>query len=114
MTIQKTVTIPANRRLTIDVPPEIPEGTTRVIIRFPLPEDSADEASPEEIAEAEAALAAGKPCPLCVKHTDPATGELRYNAETIAAIEETRAMMRGEIPSPTFHSLEELLADLES
>ncbi|GHU58725.1 hypothetical protein FACS189444_2850 [Spirochaetia bacterium] len=36
------------------------------------------------------------------------------NEETIAAIEEGRAMMRGEIPSPTFHSLEELLADLRS
>ncbi|GHU73881.1 hypothetical protein FACS189450_14300 [Spirochaetia bacterium] len=36
------------------------------------------------------------------------------NEETIAAIEETRAMARGEIPSPTFHSLEELLADLRS
>ena len=36
------------------------------------------------------------------------------NEETIAAIEETRAMVRGEIPSPTFHSLEELLADLRS
>ncbi|GHV78784.1 hypothetical protein AGMMS49944_05750 [Spirochaetia bacterium] len=36
------------------------------------------------------------------------------NAETAAAIREGRAMMRGEIPSPTFHSLEELLADLRS
>ena len=36
------------------------------------------------------------------------------NEETIAAIEETRAMMRGEIPSPTFHSLEEVLAELRS
>ena len=36
------------------------------------------------------------------------------NAETIAAIREGRAMMRGEIPSPTFHSIEELLADLRN
>ena len=36
------------------------------------------------------------------------------NEETIAAFEEGEAMMRGEIPSPTFHSIEELLADLRS
>ncbi|GHV78190.1 hypothetical protein AGMMS49942_30110 [Spirochaetia bacterium] len=42
----------------------------------------------------------------CLDHTP--------NAETAAAIREGRAMMRGEIPSPTFHSLEELLADLRS
>ncbi|GHV95138.1 hypothetical protein AGMMS50293_14580 [Spirochaetia bacterium] len=36
------------------------------------------------------------------------------NEETIAAIEEGEAMMRGEIPSPTFNSLEEVLADLRS
>ncbi|GHU52685.1 hypothetical protein FACS189496_3190 [Bacilli bacterium] len=36
------------------------------------------------------------------------------NEETIAAFEEGEAMMRGEIPSPTFHSLEEVLAELRS
>ncbi|GHV06464.1 hypothetical protein FACS189485_15030 [Spirochaetia bacterium] len=36
------------------------------------------------------------------------------NEETIAAIEEGRAMRRGEIPAKRFHSLEELLADLRS
>ncbi|GHV90576.1 hypothetical protein AGMMS50268_10790 [Spirochaetia bacterium] len=36
------------------------------------------------------------------------------NEETIAAIEETRAMARGEIPSPTFYSLKEVLAELRS
>jgi len=53
-------------------------------------------------------------CPICAKHRDPETGELRFNAETVAAIEEGRAMMRGEIPAQRFHSLEELLADLRS
>jgi hypothetical protein len=37
MTIEQTVEIPANHRLTIEVPPEIPEGKTRVIIQFPAP-----------------------------------------------------------------------------
>ena len=56
----------------------------------------------------------GEGCPICAKHRDPKTGELRFNAETMAAIEEGRAMMRGEIPAQRFNSLEELLADLRS
>jgi hypothetical protein len=37
------------------------------------------------------------------------------NAETIAVIEESRAMLRGEIPSTLrrFHTLEEMLEDLD-
>jgi hypothetical protein len=35
------------------------------------------------------------------------------NAETIAAIEEGRAMMRGEIPAKRFHSIAEMIEDLE-
>jgi len=53
-------------------------------------------------------------CPICAAHRDPVTGNPRYNAETIAAIEEGRAMMRGEIPSKLYNSLEEMLADLDS
>jgi hypothetical protein len=53
-------------------------------------------------------------CPICAKHRDPVTGELRFNTETMAAIEEGRAMMRGEIPAQRFSSIEELLADLRS
>ena len=56
----------------------------------------------------------GEECPICAKHRDPKTGELRFNAETRAAIEEGRAMMRGEIPAKRFNSIEELLADLRS
>jgi hypothetical protein len=47
-------------------------------------------------------------CPLCAKY------QHNPNEETIAAIEEGRAMMRGEIPANRFHSLEELLADLRN
>jgi hypothetical protein len=53
-------------------------------------------------------------CPICAKHRDPETEELRFNAETVAAIQEGRAMMRGEIPSKLYNSLEEMLVDLDS
>ena len=39
-------------------------------------------------------------------------GELRFNAETIAAFEEGDAMISGEIPTKWYSSLEEMLADL--
>jgi len=96
MAITQTVEVPADRRLTIDVPHEVPTGS--VILTF----------TPRE------APAVADDCPLCAEHRDPETGELRLNAETIAAIEEGRAMMRGEIPAQRFNSLEELLADLRS
>jgi hypothetical protein len=50
----------------------------------------------------------GGECPLCAKY-----GHVP-NAETIAAIEEGRAMMRGEKPSTLYHSFEEMLADLDA
>jgi hypothetical protein len=53
-------------------------------------------------------------CPICAKYYDSRTESPPYNAETMAAIAEGDAMLRGEIPSPTFHSLDELLADLRS
>jgi len=55
----------------------------------------------------------GEECPICAKHRDPKTGELQFNAETIAAIEEGEAMMRGEIPAKWYKSLDEMLADLD-
>jgi len=47
-------------------------------------------------------------CPICAAHN------YMPNAETIAAIEESRAMLRGEIPSTLrrFHSFEEMWEDL--
>ena len=56
----------------------------------------------------------GEECPICAKHRDPVTGELRFNAETIAAFEEGDAMLRGEKPAKWHTSLEDLLADLDS
>jgi hypothetical protein len=53
-------------------------------------------------------------CPICAKHRDPVTGEPRFNAETIAAFEEGDAMLRGEIPTKWYNSLEEMLVDLDN
>jgi hypothetical protein len=98
MTITQTVNIPADHRLVIDVPREVPEG--RAVLAFTLtPEQRSDQAGE---------------CPICAAHRDPVTGEERFNAKTVAAIEEGRAMMRGEIPSKLYDSLEEMLADLDA
>ena len=35
-------------------------------------------------------------CPVCAQLRDPVTGNPRFNAETLAAFEETKAIMRGE------------------
>jgi hypothetical protein len=93
MTIEQTVEVPASRRLTIDVPREIPVG--RTIIAFTPAADTAGE------------------CPVCAAHRDPITGNPRYNAETVAAIEEGMAISRGEIPAKRFHSLTEMIEELE-
>jgi hypothetical protein len=50
----------------------------------------------------------GGECPICAKHRDPETGELRFNEETIAAFEEGDAMLRGEKPARWHSSLEDL------
>ena len=97
MTIEQTVEIPADRRLILDIPKEFPADRVQVIIRFPVKED--DDTSWFE---------RGEKCPICAKHRDPKTGEPLYNAETIAAIEEGDAMLRGEIPAKWHTSLDDL------
>jgi hypothetical protein len=91
MTIEQTVEIPADRRITLEVPREVPTGP--VILSF------------TPVTETE--------CPICAKHRDPVTGNPRFNAETLAAIEEGMAISRGEIPAKRFNSLDEMLEDLE-
>ena len=103
MTITQTVDIPDSHRLTIDVPPEIPTG--RAILAFTL--------SPDRGAEHKGEHVHTHPCPICNAHLDPETGNPRYNAETVAAIEEGMAISRGEIPAKRFHSLKEMLEDLD-
>ena len=98
MSVTQTVDIPANHRLTIDVPREVPTGRTTLIFAPKLePEAEIDDDGLDYEGE----------CPLCaISHTP--------NAETATAIREGRAMMRGEIPAKRFSSLEDLLADLRS
>jgi len=103
MSVTQTVEIPADRRLIIDVPREVPVG--QVIFTFtPAPAKAADDDGPDYEGE----------CPICAAHRDPVTGEELFNAKTAAAIEEGRAMMRGEIPARWYDSLEEMLVDLDS
>jgi hypothetical protein len=98
MSVTQTIEVPANHRLTIDVPPEVPAG--KVILTFTPAASSASQLIDDSLDfEGE--------CSLCAKSHTP-------NAETAAAIREGRAMMRGEIPAKRFHSLEELLTDLRS
>ena len=93
MSVTQTVEVPANHRLIVDVPREIPTG--RVILTFtPTTADSELDVASE--------------CPICAAH------DYMPNAETIAVIKEGRAMMRGEIPSKLYNSLEEMLVDLDS
>jgi len=46
MTITQTVEIPADRRLIIEVPREVPVGKTQVIIQFPV---QAEESEPKKV-----------------------------------------------------------------
>jgi len=48
-------------------------------------------------------------CPICAKLRDPITGNPRFNPKTLAAFEETKAIMRGEIPAKRYkpHELHE-------
>ena len=100
MGVTQTVEVPASHRLTIDVPREIPAG--RTILTF-TPATGDNDNGHDLAGE----------CPICAAHRDPITGNPRYNAETAAAIEEGMTISRGEIPAKRFHSLEEMIKDLE-
>ena len=98
MTITQTVDIPADHRLVIDVPHEVPTG--RAILAF-TPTSAKDSAAPDDDG-----LYPDGVCPICAAHN------YMPNAETIAAIEEGRAMMRGEIPAKWYDSPDEMWEDL--
>ena len=97
MIIERTIEVPPNRRITLDVPPQIPVG--KVILTF------------TPAVNTQISVSAGE-CPECAKHRDPKTGNPRYNAETVAAIEEGMAISRGEIQAKQFNSLDEMWDDL--
>ena len=99
MRVTQTVDIPVSHRLTIDVPGEVPAG--RAIITFTPVAETAGEG-----------LDHAYECPICTAHRDPITGNPRYNAETLAAIEEGDAILRGEIPAKRYTSTDEMWEDL--
>ena len=96
MAITQTVEVPADRRITLEVPQEIPVGRT-VLTFTPAPEFL-------------------HPCPICAQNIDPDTGNPRYNAETVAGMREVDDMIAGKIPNTlrSFGSLDEMMADLDS
>jgi hypothetical protein len=50
----------------------------------------------------------GEECPICAKHRDPKTGELRFNEETMAGMQEVEDMISGKIPTKWHNSLKDL------
>ncbi|MDR0463943.1 MAG: hypothetical protein LBG94_02365 [Treponema sp.] len=49
----------------------------------------------------------GGECTICSRQREPKIGALPYNAKALAAMEESRAMMRGEMPAK-WHKPDEL------
>ena len=50
----------------------------------------------------------GEECPICAKHRDPVTGELRFNDEAMAGMQEVEDMISGKIPVKWHTSLDDL------
>jgi len=109
MTIEKTVAIPKNRRISFTLPPQVPVGMAKITLDITgvnaAANSSKREKPPKPLTDAE--MEAGIECPVCKYYGD------KPNAKTIAAFEETEAMLRGEIPLKEFSSFDEFLADLE-
>jgi len=103
----------SNAELLIEEIKTLPENYAAEVLDFVgyLKEKAARKQEPQPNPKGEGSPLEG--CPICAKHRDPVTGELRFNAETIAAIEEGDAMLRGEIPAKWYNSLDEMLADLD-
>jgi hypothetical protein len=81
MTLQQTVTIPADRRLHLDLPETLSPGVAQIVLTI-TPIDS-----PRLLTQAE--FDAGLPCPM--DHTP--------NAVTIAAMQEVQDIIDGKIPA---------------
>ena len=92
MPVTQTLEIPADRRLTIDASREAQAGSA--VLPF----------SPQAGADGERSV--------CDKLRDPKTGALPYNAKVWAAMEESRAIMRGEIPAKWYKSIDQAREDL--
>jgi hypothetical protein len=96
MTLQQTVTIPADRRLHVDfdVPETLSPGTAQIVLTITRID------GPRPLTQTE--FEAGLPCPM--DHTP--------NAETIAAIQEARDILSGKIQAKRYSSLAEFNAEI--
>ena len=52
-------------------------------------------------------------CPICAKHRNPKTGELRFNDEVMEGMQEVEDMLSGKIPVKWHNTLEDLNKILE-
>ena len=96
MTIAQTIDIPANRRITLEVPREVPTGTAKVIV-FTQIENPAQNTKDCIFGD----------CPL---HTENPP----FNTKVLAAIEESKAIMKGDMQTKWYNSFEDAQKDLES
>jgi hypothetical protein len=95
MTLEQTVTIPADRRLYLELPETLKPGTAQIVLTVTHIEE------PRPLTQAE--FEAGLPCPM--DHTP--------NAETLAAMREVQDIIDGKIHAKSM-SVEEFLKDLQS
>jgi len=51
-------------------------------------------------------------CPICAAHRDPVSGEERFNAVTLAAMQEAKDIMNGKTQVKWNHSIEEAREEL--
>ena len=115
MTLTQTVEITDNRRIYFDLPREVPTGKIQVTLQFPVVKQPVDQESVDQRSASQPAPAfEPHPCPLCRERQDSVTGEMRYGPKTTAAIEEGKAMLRGEIPTKWYDNFDDMLADLNS
>jgi hypothetical protein len=94
MTIEQTIEIPASRRVFLDLPQDLPVGRAKITV------------TPETVTSDE--------CLICAKHRDSETGELRFNVETHAGIQEVEDMITGKTPTKWYNSLNEMMTDLDA
>jgi hypothetical protein len=73
-----------------------------------LPDDYAAEALDFVGYLKEKAAKRQEECPICAKHRDPVTGELRFKPEIMAGMQEVEDMISGKIPVKRHTSLEDL------
>jgi len=95
MTIEQTIDIPVDRRISLKLPLDVPVGKARIIILTQSEKTvkSADDCVYEN-------------CPLYAEKPS-------FNAVTLAAMQEARDMANGKIPGKWYQSIDEARKDLE-